>query len=408
MTSRRVVLWPWQLPAGPGPGLVPVAVANPALESVWVRDAATGVERPASPQAVHDPARVVGFDLVVRVIASVAEDGLRQGHRASPRAVVGQDRVEVDHFPAAEVDVSDPRLIVPRAGFGIRLPSLSHLRRVRLACDGSFVAAGAIVLPETGPYEVYGQEDPSVTWLEGAPWLSYVGVSDWGITPMLARGRWEGGAWVYGEAAPQGHHDNRDVKILPVRPGGLLWRHDRVNTLPWGPKRMTWATSPDEGRSWTASRPLMAGRFAWERHHVGAGAVPFPCEGPGGVPALASYYHGVHPRPDAVAGVYQTWLALFDAAAPDRELARLEAPVLEAWSDDAFHEARRAACGLSEDAFAARHGAFVIPAVVFTTGHTRLGDRELLFSGVNDFCIELAELPALAAYHAALRPAQGA
>ncbi len=395
---RRPVLWPWQLPAGPGPDLVPVAVANPALESVWLHDPATGAGRPASPQAVHDPALVTGFDLIVRVIASVVPESRRAGHRASPRAEGGGDRVVVDHFADADVDVADPRLIVPRSGFGIRLPSLSHLRRVRLDADGTLISSGAMVLPDTGPYEVYGKEDPSVTWLDGEPWLSYVGVSDWGITPMLARGRWQDGAWVYARVAEaQGHHDNRDIKILPVRPGGLLWRHDRVNTLPWGPKRMTWATSPDEGRSWSASRPLLAGRFDWERHHVGAGAVPFPCEGPGGAPALASYYHGVHRRADAVAGVYQTGLAFFDAEAPDRELGRRETPVLSAWTDEAFLAARRAACSLPEAEFAARHGDFVIPAVVFSTGHTRLGERQLLFSGVNDFCIELAELPPLQA-----------
>ena len=136
---------------------------------------------------------------------------------------------------------------------------------MRLGADGSLERVAEVVLPDTTAYEVFGKEDPSVTWLDGVPWLSYVGVSDWGVTPVLARGRWSNGAWSYERVAEaQGHTDNRDVKILPVRPGGKLWRHDRVNTLPWGPKRMTWATSPDGGVSWSASRLLFEGEAAWE------------------------------------------------------------------------------------------------------------------------------------------------
>lgn len=395
MTERAIILWPWQLPDGPGESLRPVAVANPALETVWVRGT-SGEPVPASPQGAYADGEVVGFDLIVRVICSLKPDARQAGHVASPRAPLGLGAIVIDHFPAADVDISDPRLVVMKTSVGIRLPSISHLLRVRFDAQGVFQGAGAVLLPDTTRYEVSGKEDPSVTWLEGVPWLSYVGVSDWGITPVLAQGRFEHGAWVYTRVSDaQGHHDNRDVKILPVIVNGLLWRHDRVNTLPWGPKRMTWATSPDGGRSWSASRPLLEGRFAWERSHVGAGAVPFLGAGPAGEPVLASYYHGVHKRADAVAGVYQTGLALFDAAAPDVLLGRLAEPVLTAWSDTDFRRARCAASPLVETAFQAAHGLFVIPSVVFTTGHTRVGSRQWLFSGVNDFCIERADLPAL-------------
>jgi predicted GH43/DUF377 family glycosyl hydrolase len=390
--ARRVVLWPWQIPPA-NDGLQVVAVANPALETVWVQGP-DGAPSPASPQDSHGT--VVGYDLIVRVIESIPAEARREGYAMSPRAPLGEGAIAIDAWPLAEVDVRDPRLVVMKNGRGIRLPSISHLRRVRLGADGSFLEAGPVVLPETGRYEVSGKEDPSVTWMDGKPYLSYVGVSDWGITPVLARGEWVGDRWVYQRIAEaQGHHDNRDVKILPVRPQGKLWRHDRVNTLPWGPKRMTWATSPDGGISWSGSAPLLEGRFEWERNHVGAGAVPFQAVGPKGEPVLASYYHGVRPHPEAVAGVYQTGLALFDADRPDRLLGRLANPAVTAWEDADFASARRAASPLDEQAFTALHGGFVIPRVVFTTGHTRVGDRQHLFSGVNDFCIELAELPSL-------------
>lgn len=390
MTERRIVLWPWQLPAGPAPGLRPVAVANPALETVWLKG-----DVAASPQAEHDLSDVVGFDLIVRVICSLEPGVRREGFVAAPRALVGSTEVVIDHFPAADVDVSDPRLVVSRTGVGIRLPSISHLRRVRLAADGSFVSVGEVVLPDTGRFEVSGKEDPSVTWLDGVPWLSYVGVSDHGITPVLAKGAFVDGAWVYTRVAEaQGHHDNRDIKILPVRPGGLLWRHDRVNTLPWGPKRMTWATSPDDGVSWSASLPLFEGRGDWERGHVGAGAVPFKCIWEGR-DVVASYYHGVQKEAGAVAGCYQTGLALFDALRPDVEVWRAAEPVLTAWDTAEFHAARVAAQPFDEAEFQATHGLFVIPRVVFTTGHTRVGGRQFLFSGVNDFAIELAELSSI-------------
>lgn len=393
--SRRIVLWPWQLPdLGP---LTPVAVANPAIETVWVRE---GEElRPRSPQDAHAAGSVEGVDLILRVIMSVPEGLAKPGEVLAPRATEGDGAIALDAFPKDRIDQSDPRLIRLLDGIGIRLPSLSHLRRVRLDANGELVEVREVVLPDTTLYEVFGKEDPSVTWLDGTPWLSYVGVSDWGVTPMLARGRWVDGAWAYERVAEaQGHHDNRDVKILPVRPGGLLWRHDRVNTLPWGPKRMTWATSPDEGKSWSSSKPLMSGQADWERHHVGGGAVPFPVTLPDGRRVLASYYHGVHPEAGAVAGVYQTGLAWFDAEDPSRELGRLAEPVLPAWTNEDFAVERRKASPLSEEAFSARHGLFVIPRVVFTTGHARVGDRQWLFSGVNDLCIERAELPDLASY----------
>lgn len=391
--DRAIVLWPWQLPPTADGELLPVAVANPAVESVWVDEGGRSV--PKSPQDVHDAASVVGVELICRVISSVAEPV--SGFAAAPRASVGDGGVVIDRFPVAEVDQSDPRIIRPLSGAGLRLPSLSHLRRVRLGADGRLEAIGPVVLPDTTPYEIYGKEDPSVTWLDGVPHLSYVGVSDWGITPVLARGRWTADGWVYARIAEaQGHHDNRDIKILPVRPRGLMWRHDRVNTLPWGPKRMTWATSPDDGVSWTSSRPLMAGRFDWERNHIGAGAVPFVCEDPAGRASLASYYHGVHPEAGAVAGVYQTGLALFDAERPDRERGRMASPVVTAWDTEAFTAARRAAMPLDEAAFAERHGLFVVPRVVFTTGCVLTPAAQWLFSGVNDFAIERSVLPPLA------------
>lgn len=384
---RKILLWPWQLPDGPL--LRPVAVANPAVETVWVPHPASGDPIPAPPHVPAD--EVIWVDLILRVIESVPEGLAGPGEVLAPRAT--DAGVMIDRFRQDDVDQSDPRLIRLRSGLGIRLPSLSHLRRVRLDAAGNLVAVEDVVLPDTSPYEVFGKEDPSVTWIDHTPYLSYVGVSDWGVTPVLARGAWRNGGWGYERVAlAQGHHDNRDIKILPVRPGGLLWRHDRVNTLPWGPKRMTWATSPDGGKSWSASLPLLEGRAAWERHHVGSGAVPFPTQAPDGRPALASYYHGVHPEEGAVAGCYQTGLAYFDLEAPNKELWRSPDPVLTAWATAAFQRERQAACPLDEATFQARHGLFVIPRVVFTTGHLRAGAEQWLYSGVNDICIERAVL----------------
>ena len=56
-----------------------------------------------------------------------------------------------------------------------------------------------------------------------------------------------------------------------------------------------------------------------------------------------------------------------------------------------------AAAPMDEAAFAARHGLFVVPRVVFTTGCVRLNDAQWLFSGVNDFAIERARLGPLEA-----------
>lgn len=393
-TRRRIVLWPWDVPPSTGAGLVVGAVANPAIEAVLVKEGTNLV--PKSPQEACAPGTVAGFQLILRVIEAPTPDQRRKGFAASPRVDLATQRVVVEQFDEQTHDTSDPRLVVPRKGVGIRLPSVSHLRRVVLGPDGTLLRVGEVVLPETTRFEVLGKEDPSVTWLDGVPYLSYVGVSDFGITPVLARGRTVDGQLVYERVAEaQGHHDNRDVKILPVRARGRMWRHDRPNTLPWGPKRVYCAWSNDDGLSWSASLPLFEGEADWERNHIGAGAVPFVHRTADGDDLLVSFYHGVHKRSDAVAGVYQTGMACFDPADPTRLVGRMSEPVLPVWSGEGFHAARRAACPLEETAFRDRHGLFVVEPVVFTTGHARVGDQQLLFSGVNDFAIEVAELPGM-------------
>ncbi|MBC7728976.1 MAG: hypothetical protein H7242_15450, partial [Microbacteriaceae bacterium] len=102
--DRTIVLWPWQLPEGPE--LLPVAVANPAIESVWVRDAAPGETRPCSPHGTYDADAVVGVDLILRVICTLRDSLQQPGKVGAPRATVGSGAVAIDYFRREDVDQS--------------------------------------------------------------------------------------------------------------------------------------------------------------------------------------------------------------------------------------------------------------------------------------------------------------
>jgi predicted GH43/DUF377 family glycosyl hydrolase len=396
LRRREIVLWPWQVTPSGAHGLGVVAVANPALEAVLLQESPDRPIVAADPHQAYTAEHVVGFQLILRVIEAPPPGSAPEGRAASPRMDLATQAIVIENFGADTHDTSDPRLVVPRKGQGIRLPSISHLRRVVLRRDGTLERVENVVLPDTTRFETLGKEDPSVTWLAGTPYLSFVGVSEYGITPVLAKANLQQGPFAYERVTEaMGHHDNRDVKILPIHAQGKMWRHDRPNTLPWASKRIYFAWSADDGVSWSASLPLYEGEASWEIGHIGSGVVPFVHERPDGTRLMVSFYHGVHKQAGAVAGVYQTGLACFDVDDPGRMVGRLIDPVLPTWAPEAFQAALQAVRPLGEADFKAKHGLFIVEPVVFTTGHARVGDEQILFSGVNDFCIERADLAPL-------------
>ena len=53
--DRRIIVWPWDVPSGVvSDRLTTVAVANPAVESVWLRDAHGAERRQDAPHERHE------------------------------------------------------------------------------------------------------------------------------------------------------------------------------------------------------------------------------------------------------------------------------------------------------------------------------------------------------------------
>ena len=102
-----------------------------------------------------------------------------------PRYVPGGELI-VDWTPAAELDLSDSRVVRQRHDGRVRLTSVSHLRVFRRSEEaGSGWAPGPAILPETMTEE-YGIEDPRITQIDGRYWITYVAVSRHGAATALA------------------------------------------------------------------------------------------------------------------------------------------------------------------------------------------------------------------------------
>ncbi len=167
------------------------------------------------------------------------------------------------------------------------------------------------VLSPKDPWEVRGVEDPRVTRIGDAFYMTYTGYSPQGTRACLARSvnliAWER----LGVLLPD--EDNKDHVLFPERiRGRYALLHRRPPDI--------WLAYSDDLLHWTDHRPILRPRpGSWESLKIGAGGPPLRTE-----KGWLLIYHGVDEN-----RVYRLGAALLALEDPSRVLARLPDPILE-------------------------------------------------------------------------------
>ncbi len=161
--------------------------------------------------------------------------------------------------------------------------------------------------PPLAEYERFGVEDPRITPLEGAYWITYSAYSRHGVRIALARTRDFRRVERVGLVSQA---DMRNVALFPEKIGGRYARLDRPHSgiAPWS----IWISFSPDLVHWGDSRRLIApAPYHWDEMKVGPGAPPIRT--PRGWLVI---YHGVFETMDGA--VYRLGAALLDPEDPTR------------------------------------------------------------------------------------------
>ncbi len=153
--------------------------------------------------------------------------------------------------------------------------------------------------PPFAEYEEYGVEDPRITPLEGAYYITYSAYSRHGVRIAMARTR---DFQSIERISLITQADYRNTVIFPEKIGGRYVRLDRPHSeiSPWS----IWITYSPDLRHWGDSRVIMKPvKYHWDEMKIGPGAPPIKT-GRGWL----SIYHGVFPTMDGA--VYRLGAAL--------------------------------------------------------------------------------------------------
>jgi predicted GH43/DUF377 family glycosyl hydrolase len=156
-------------------------------------------------------------------------------------------------------------------------------------------------------YEEYGVEDPRITFLEGAYYITYSAYSRHGVRIGLARTTDFQSAE---RVAFITQADYRNTVIFPEKIRGRYVKLDRPHSdiSPWS----IWISFSPDLRHWGDSRVVMKPVAChWDEMKIGPGAPPIKTD-----KGWLSIYHGVFPTMDG--SVYRLGVALHDLEDPSR------------------------------------------------------------------------------------------
>lgn len=179
----------------------------------------------------------------------------------------------------------------------------------------------ALVPEPEPPFEGVGPlslEDPRITPIDGAFYITYVIYSPYGCVTALARTE---DFRHYDRLGVITLPDNKDVVLFPERIGGRYAKLDRPLTRPPGVGDI-WISFSNDLLHWGDPRPVMRPRpCKWDSYKIGAGAPPIRT--PYG---WLEIYHGV--RETAAGLLYRLGAALLDLEEPWRVVARADEAIL--------------------------------------------------------------------------------
>lgn len=328
-----------------------VAPSSPELEVVGVFNAGVAVD---------------GDEIVLLLRVAEAPRGIPEDEVAAPIFDVASRRVVVRRWARGRAGVEagkDSRVF--EVDGSVYLTSISHLRIARSTDGVRFVVDPLPAVTADNELEAFGVEDPRITRLDDAWWVTYTAVSSAGIATGLLRSTdlrtFERRGIVF---APP----NRDVAIFPERIAGRAVALHRPMTHGLGRPSIWFASSPDM-QSWGDHRLVAGPRTrGWDDEKIGAGAVPFRIMRHD-KPAWLAIYHGVRRTPTT----YSLGALLLDYERPHVVLARSSRPFL---SPEAAYEA---------EGFFGR--------VVFTCGAILKGNIVRIYYGAADGVTCLADIP---------------
>ncbi len=172
--------------------------------------------------------------------------------------------------------------------------------------------------PEHHPEEVWGVEDPRITWIEELDEyaVTYTAYSSNGPLVALATTR---DFETFTRHGPITAPEDKDAAIFPRRFGGRwVLIHRPVPSGPGG-KANIWISQSEDLKHWGDQMVLIEARDGsyWDARKIGLS--PPPIETPDGWLII---YHGVRNTP--AGGIYRLGLALLDLEHPSRVLRRGE------------------------------------------------------------------------------------
>ncbi len=224
--------------------------------------------------------------------------------------------------------------------------------------------------PETHPEEIWGIEDPRITFLEeiGEYAIAYTAYSEDGPLVSLATTKDFRTFQRHGPVMPP---EDKDAALFPVRFGGRWAMVHRPIVFPLTAGRHTpgaahiWLSFSPDLRHWGDHRMLIPARRGawWDANKIGLSPPPLRTE-----QGWLILYHGV--RTTASGSIYRLGLALLDLENPSTVIAR----------SDEWIFAPEEEYELSGD----------VDKVVFPCGWVAEGDEVKLYYGGADMCIALA------------------
>ena len=165
-------------------------------------------------------------------------------------------------------------------------------------------------------------EDPRITEINGAYYITYVGVSKkTGVCTALALTKDFKVFERLGIIFPM---ENKDIVLLPeIINDYYVAYHRPVGGHPFAKPNMQISFSPDLIH-WGQHKFLMGTRDGyWDDHKLGAGPPPIKTD-----KGWLEIYHGVLKKEDDVVGVYCAGAALFSLEEPGKLIGRSKEPVM--------------------------------------------------------------------------------
>lgn len=258
------------------------------------------------------------------------------------------------------IDCSDPRTVKTESD-GKYISSIGHLRGAWSDDGVNFTVDEKPLLVAGTAFEMYGVEDPRITFIDGEYVITYSVISDDGIGTVMAVSRdlksIERKGMIF---LP----NNKNVVIFPEKINGLYWALHRPFNKTRALESIWIAASPDLIHWGQFKKIVSPGPAEWDILKIGPGAPPIKTE-----KGWLEIYHGVDKDEK-----YSLGVVLLDLKDPSKVIGRSRSPFL-------FAEEPYEVDGLVKN-------------IVFTCSAVKRDDGRIdIYYGASDDSMCLASIP---------------